>query len=147
MKYNNRQFRACWDFWTSQQLLLKALSINILRANKCCKNSWDYTSLSEEVCLEPTAGGNKLRMSQLSLAIVLLTDLSCPCWAGAAGPAELDPDTMAASLLTKMQSAARTRHFCLIISSTENRFWMNCQNPQKIRCARFLKLVFFLPTK
>lgn len=103
----------------------------MLRANKRCKNSCDYTRLSKEVCLEPTAGGNKLRMSQLSLANVLLTDLSCPCWDGAAGPAELDPDTMAASLLTKMQSAARARHFCLIMSSTENRFWMNCQNPPK----------------
>lgn len=121
------------------------LSINILRANKRCKNSWDYTSLSKEVCLEPTAGGNKLRMSQLSLAIVLLTDLSCLCWDGAAGPAEIDPDTMPASLLTKMQPATRARHFCLIISSTENRFWMNCQkSPQKNQ------IIFeanFFPTK
>lgn len=103
MKYNNGLSRACWDFWTSQQLLLKTRSINILRANKRCKNSWDYTSLSKEVCLEPTAGGNKLRMSQLSLAIVLLADLSCPRWDGAAGPARLDPDTTAASKKSNLQ--------------------------------------------
>lgn len=148
MKYKNRLSRVCWDFWASQQLLLKTLSINILRANKRCKSSWDYTSLSKEVCLEPTAGGNKLRASQLSLAIVVVDRFILSVLGRCCRPAEIDPDTMAASLLTKMQSAARARHFCLIISSTENRFWTNCQNPLKKSDAQdYFWGCFFLPTK